>query len=170
MVEKTADTAIDERPRLLSAQEINAYLDALAESFNHLNLGFIRRANIYAIPAGWVPEGLTITCSISGRASGFLALDIDRRLSGRIARYLTPKRTQLTDKDVRIALQMVGEEVIDGMQTRLVHLGIMSQISIPQVLTSEEWRRYHSDKSPVGIVPLYSTCGICHLVFNLASA
>lgn len=163
------ETLAEPRTNLLSARELNAYLDALTESFNRLNLGFIRRSRMFAVPAGWRPAGLTITCLIGGQARGFLALDIGHRLAFRITRYLTPKRTPLTDRDVRIALEMVGDEVVAGMQTRLVHLGIMAKISDPQVSNSDEWHKHHPVETPVGIVSLYSTCGICHLAFNLTN-
>lgn len=156
-----------ERAGVISAHEVNAYLEALTESFNHLNLGYVRRNQIFGVPRGWTPEGLTVACFISGSACGFLALDIESRLATRITRYLTPKRTPLTDKDTRLALLMIGEEVITGMQTRLVRMGIMAQISAPHVYSPGEWKKYHPDETPVGIVPLYSSCGICHLAFNL---
>lgn len=157
-------------PRALSAQELNACLDALTESFTHLNLGYVRRSRPFAVPSGWNPHGLAVACFFSGPLNGFLALDIDPRLAGRISRYRTPKRAQLTDKDVRFALQLIGEEVISGMQTRLVQRGIMAQISAPQVFSAEEWNRFHPDKTSVAIIPLYSTCGICHLAFNLTNS
>lgn len=156
--------------RTLSAQELNAFLDALTESFNNLNLGYVRRSKGFAVPTGWNPDGLTVACFFSGPVSGFLALDIEKRLANRIARYTTPRRMPLTDKDTRLALQAIGEDVMAGMQTRLVQMGIMAQITAPQVYSSDEWRRHHSDKIPVGVIPLYSTCGISHLAFNLSDS
>lgn len=154
----------------ISAQELNAFLNALTESFHHLNLGCVRRGQVFAVPTGWEPEGLTVACFVGGgfAASGFLALDVGPRLAARIARYLTPKRTPLTDNDTRAALQWIGEEVAANMQTRLVRAGIMVQITPPRIHSPGEWKRLHPTVVPVGIVPLYSTCGICRLAFNLS--
>lgn len=154
----------------LSARELNACLDALTESFNHLNLGYVRRNKIYAVPTGWTPDGYTITSVMSGPVVGFLTMDMDKRLAMRIARYFLPQRVTLTDNDVRRALQAVGQEVIENMQTRLVRTGVMVQMSVPEVHTDEEWLRHFPDDMAVGVVPLYSTCGLCYLAFNLSNS
>lgn len=162
-------TDVSEHAKAISAHELNAFLNALTESFYHLNLGYVRHGQIFAVPTGWEPEGLTVACFVSGPASGFLALDIGPRLAARIARYLTPKRTPLTDNDTRAALKWIGDEVASNMQTRLVRAGIMVQISQPRIFSAGEWKRLHPNEVPVGIVPLYSTCGISQLAFNLSS-
>lgn len=155
--------------RRLSAAELNACIDALTESFNQLQLGYIRRSKVFAVPSGWRPEGFVIFSWVDRWTNCFLALDIDPRLASRITRYISPRRGSMSDRDVRLALQIIGTDVVSGMQTRLVRDGIMSQISPPDVLTPEEWRRRHPPEVPVGIVPLYSSRGICHLAFNLSA-
>src|SRR3989338_1144858 len=167
-LEKTecAVPRLEAQIRPLSAAELNAYMDSLTASFNHLNLGYIRRSHLFAIPDGWRPDGMIVTSQFSGPVRGFAALDIDKRMASRIARYMTPKRANLTEKDTRFALLMIGEEVVSGMQTRLVHMGMMAQISTPQVMSTDEWMKHYSDHIAVGIIPIYSSCGVCHLAFN----
>lgn len=158
---------IEEAKSKMVSNNINVLLQTAVTTLKEMEIADIRLGKAKVCREGWKTEGYAVYAQVRGVVNGEVVLGIDPQIARQAVRRMLNKRLQISDFEIRLALQMLANDILISAMDLLAQVNIHVSLSSPQVFSRFEWTKTVMSKTPMIEVPLATDYGVCQLAFTL---